>query len=692
MTRGMAITGALIAVAGLAFSGVVSYQPAVARASEPSGQVNPMGYSPLGGITLRNVSQLGGAFLDHLEDGSTAMAQEASPVAVDGRLYVETAQGDVFAIKGATGQIVWEYKSGFPGTERGVAVGDGMVFTALGREHVVALNQATGQLVWRVQVGTPGQDTVANGSATPWTLYENGLVLTGTENGGFAGMRGHLYALNAANGSVAWTFAGTAGPGQPGHKSWGGDSWLLGGGDIWMPPTVDSKLGLLYVTAGNTQPRIDGGERPGRNFYANSVIALNDITGKLVWWFQSVHHDMWDFDDEMTPVVATISYPSGPQTVVIYGSKTGWLYYLNAVTGKPVIPVHNIKVPQLASQATWPYQTISAGDSLVPTCPQKTGPTRAVPDYISGCEFTPYGDQAVITTPGGDGGNNWAAMSLDPKTGLLYVPAVEEDFAFSDSQPYGQPNLWRPEGEFTAGLLDAVNPKDNLIVWQQHVPYGLSNGDGVLSTASGLLFEGSPDGVFSARNAVTGKTVWSWQTGVAIATTPITYKVRGVQYVAVLAGGSHAYPNLAYGDSLWVFKLGGTVPQASPPAPIPARWPILDGVTVAGSTVANTVLLGRVWNPVTGKPGGSEDLGSQAAMAPSIMTVSTGTTVTFENPAGNTHAHCAESFFDPASFKIGPLKPGQSGTFTFTKPGTYFYNDCAGFPWNTGEIIVTSST
>ena len=194
---------------------------------------------------------LSGAWLDHLEGGATSAAQESTPVAVGGRLYVQTSQGDVFAVDGATGHVIWEYKSGLAGTERGVAVAAGRVFAALGHEHVVALNQQTGALIWQTQVGTAGQDTSANGSLTPWTLYYNGLVYVGTENGGGAGMRGHLYALHAANGAVAWSFAGTAGPGQPGHGSWKGTSWMLGGGDVWMAPAVDAQLGLIYVAVAN---------------------------------------------------------------------------------------------------------------------------------------------------------------------------------------------------------------------------------------------------------------------------------------------------------------------------------------------------------------------------------------------------------------------------------------------------------
>src|SRR5260370_2844879 len=127
-------------------------------------------------------------------------------------------------------------------------------------------------------------------------------------------------------------------------------------------------------------------------------------------------------------------------------------------------------------------------------------------------------------------------MSFDPKTGLLYVPAAEVDFAYSDGLPYGQPTFWKPEGEFRGGALDAVNPATNRIVWQKSAPFGLTNGDGVLTTAPGLLFQGSPQGTFYARSAASGRTLWTWQTGAGIETTPVTYRVHGAQHVAILAG------------------------------------------------------------------------------------------------------------------------------------------------------------
>jgi PQQ-dependent dehydrogenase (methanol/ethanol family) len=679
--------------------GAASVPPQPSDCCGPSGSDEPkvggdygdQDYSSLAAITPANVHDLSGAFFDHLEGGATPLFQESTPVAVDGKLYVQTTQGDVFAVDGARGRVIWEYKPAFSGraTERSVTVADGRVYAALGGEHIVALNQQTGRLDWVVQVGTPGQDVAANGAQTNWTLYYDGLVFTGTQDGGAQGGRGHVYALDAATGTPAWNFATTAAPGQPGGGTWAGDSWRLGGGDAWMAPAIDPRLGLLYLAVGNPEPRTVGTGRAGDDYYTNSLVALNVTTGRLKWWFQSVHHDLWDYDNTMSPVIASLRYGGATRLVVIYGSKTGWLYYLDAGTGQPVIPVHEEAVPTLVAQATSPTQPIPEGDALVPVCPTAGTPSQAIPDYLSGCEFEPYLHQPVLVTPGSAGGANWALMSLDQKNGLLYVAASDIDSAYSDGQPFGQPTFYTPAGERRGGLLDAVDPTTNTIVWQVPTTYGLSAGDGILTTASGLLFEGSPSGVLTARSATTGRVLWTWQTGAGIATTPITYRVGGQQYVAVFAGGHSLPSGSALGDNLWAFKLGGTVPPAATPAQPPVRVPVV-APTVAGSTVENTVVLGRTWDPTTDAPGSTEDLASQTAMAPAIMTVTPGTVVTFANPAGNTKAHCAASFFDPASFRIGPLPPGESGSYRFSIPGDYFFNDCAGFPWDSGEIVVTT--
>jgi PQQ-dependent dehydrogenase (methanol/ethanol family) len=654
--------------------------PTVANVPKVGGDYGDQDYSNLAQITMGDIRFLRGAWVDHLDNTAVATAQESTPVAVDGNLYIQTGQGDIFAINGATGKILWKFSSGLVGTERGVAVGNvgpqPAVFSALGNENVVALNRTTGHKIWQVQVGT-AQDNTTLGGATEWTLFYHGLVLVGTDNGGGTGLRAHVYALNASDGSVKWSFGATT----PG--TWSGTSWEVGGADSWIAPAVDPQLGLIYVTFGNAKPRGDGIDRVGDDLYANSIVALNWSTGKLAWFFQGVHHDLWDLDDVMFPLIADVRYGGTVRKVVVYGSKSDHLYYLDAKTGKPVLPVKEVSEPVSAGLANSPTQPIPQGDPLVPTCAGTAAVNKVVPGYKKGCEFAAYGNKPVVISPGRGGGANWAPMSFDRKTGLIYVPASEQDTAYSTGQPYGQPLFWEPAGELRGGVLDAINPQTGRIVWQRPTTFPRANGDGVLTTASGLLFEGSPGGLFEARSASSGKVLWNWQTGEGIATTPITYEANGKQYVSIFACANSVPCNL------WSFRLNGKVKQAKAPAKPPVRV-LVSGPSLAGSNpaVKDTVVMGQTWDTTNNAPSGTEDLGSEIAMAPPIMTVTVGTKVTFENPVGNTQSHCAQSFFDPAKFKIGPLAPGQSRSFTFTKRGTYFYNDCAGFPWNTGEIIV----
>ena len=256
----------------------------------------------------------------------------------------------MFAVNGATGQVIWEYKFGLrraPSAAWRSAAG--RVFAALGQASTWSRsNQQTGALIWQAQVGTTGQDTSANGAATPWTLYYKGLVLVGTENGGGAG---HARPPVRAAGhqrqpGLELRRHGRARPARPqhleGHFLDARRRRRVDGPGRRPPARADLPRG------GQPRAAIVGAGRAGNDLYTNSLVALHASTGKLDWYFQSVHHDLWDYDNTMSPVIADVRYPHGARKVVIYGSKTGWLYYLNAKTGKPAIPVREKKVPQLA--------------------------------------------------------------------------------------------------------------------------------------------------------------------------------------------------------------------------------------------------------------------------------------------------------------------------------------------------------
>jgi outer membrane protein assembly factor BamB len=230
-----------------------------------------------------------------------------------------------------------------------------------------------------------------------------------------------------------------------------------------------------------------------------------------------------------------------------------------------------------------------------------------------------------------------------------------------------------------------VDPSTNLVRWKKRMPYSLAHGNGILSTASDLLFIGQPDGNLLALDAHGGRELWRFQTGAAISSSPIMYEVDGEQYVAVYAGGT----SIPYGDSaprgdyLWAFKLGGTLAPAPTPTPPVVRRPVSGG-PVEGSAVNNTVVLARTYDPATGQVGTTESTAVNA-MAPTHLRVPVGTTVTFVNPAGNVNTHGATQFFE-GLFDVR-LAPGESFSYTFRRAGEYFFNDSFS-PRPTGKVVV----
>jgi len=641
-------------------------------------------YSRLAQINTSNIAQLGAAWRVSLEPGAAPQFQQSTAVAVDGVVFVEATQGDVFAVDGKTGAIKWKYASGYGLSDRrGVAVGEGKVFTAAAGRHVIALDQQTGKVVWDKVLDEPG----ISSQIKPPLTYFDGLLYIGSNDG----PRGVATALKAETGDLAWKFYGTPGPGQFGNDTWEGDSWRQGGATPWMSPAIDPQLGLLYWTFGNARQGTSGGgdgavngaNRGGQNLFGNSLVALDLKTGKLRWYFQSVHHDIWDMDNVMVPVLADITFKGRQRKAVVYGSKTGLTYILDRKTGAPIVGVTEKPVPQEPSQKTWPTQPYPDGDPVVPLCPDTSGTSagRPPPNYEVGCLFTPHTDRALIQSPGTGGAADWSLQSYDPKTRLLYIPAGIVNSAHS--VPTGGVGF-RPPGEERSGVIVAKNLATNRIVWQRTMPWALAHGNGILTTAGGVMFVGQPDGYLLGLDITDGHELWRFQTGAGAHTSPITYSIDGVQYLAVFAGGNGLPYSSPKGDFLWAFRLGGTTPQAATPPPPPMKQPVV-GAPVAGAAANFTVTLGRTWDPAKGAPRATES-NSQSAMAPTVMSVPVGSTVTFQNPADNKQSHCASQFFE-GIFNIGPLKPGESGSYIFNKKGEYFYNDCAN-PQSTGKIIV----
>jgi PQQ-dependent dehydrogenase (methanol/ethanol family) len=509
-----------------------------------------------------------------LEEGRSGLWMQATPVVVDGVMYI--AAGHITARDARTGELKWQYPKGDIGSgggpmggrdnhfNRGVVVDEGMVFSAASGTTLIALDQKTGELVWRTELRTePGKPSFANAPA----VYHDGLVFMGV-GGGELGVRGQFGAYDAKTGKEVWKFWTVPGPGEFGHETWEGESWKTGGAPVWTHPAIDPELGLVYVPTGNPWPVTNGSQRGGDNLFSVSILALELKTGKRRWHFQSVHHDIWDYDSPSPPVLADVTYQGKPRKILMHGGKTGMVYILDRTNGTPLIGIEERSVPQLPEQKTAKTQPYAMGDALVPLCPE------GVPaNFPSGCLFTPFYKERMAIAPGSNGGVAWAPMSFSPQTKLLYVCAT---IAPSGYQLEGLRALeFRlPQG----GTVNAVDPTTNKIVWQKKLPFQCGGGSGMLSTASGLVFHGQGDGMLVAHDATTGDVLWQFQTGAGADAPVSTYEVDGEQYVAILAGGNQ-YMGTAFGNHLWSFKLGGTVPPAAAPRP-PGPPPIPDAVTI----------------------------------------------------------------------------------------------------------------
>ncbi|MFI7546789.1 PQQ-binding-like beta-propeller repeat protein [Actinoplanes sp. NPDC049599] len=648
------------------------------------GNLGNQNYTALRRVDHGNVRRLRGAWLNSVEGGLRTGNSQSTAVAVDGVLYIESALGNVIAVDGVTGLTRWRYEQTRGTlTRRGVAVGGGHVFTKSNDNYVIALDQQTGQVAWERQVNGYGNiEKVA-------VVHHDGLLFCGTNDG----PRGAALALDARNGDVLWHFWGTPGPGEFGNDTWEGDSWADGGATPWIHPAVDPELGLTYWTFGNARGHRssqDGSARGGQNLFANSLVALDLRTGAYRWHFQSVHHDIWDMDNVMSPVLADVRIRGRERKVVVYGSKSGMFFVLDRTDGTAPLGIVERPVPQEPRQQTWPTQPfpVQGGWTEQRVVDQPLGtsvpghPSRAVPNYVQGALYDPHWDTPVLSIPGHGGGGDWSHLSFSHRTGLVYTGYGYVAAAHSLTE---SANGLRPPGEYQTGGIVAVDVSTNEVRWQRRMPYSLAHGNGILTTASDLLFIGRPDGHLLALDARSGRELWRFQTGAAISSSPIMYRAGGREYLAVFAGGtSIPYGNSApRGDFLWAFELGGGLGPAPTPPPPVVRRPVSGG-PVEGTTVADTVVIGRTYDAATGTVGATESFGV-AGMAPTHLRVPVGTTVTFTNHRGNAGPRGVTQFFE-GLFDV-TLAPGASFTHTFGRAGEYFYNDPAS-PRSTGKIEV----
>ena len=658
------------------------------------GNLGNQNYSSLRQINKGLVKRLGGAWVNRIEGGLNSGTNQSTTVVVDGVVYIESALGNLVAVDGRTGVTKWKYTTPFGGiTRRGVAVAKdlGIVFTLGGGNRLIALNKDTGAVAWIKQYPTSNTDPNYVGNVEKVALvYFDKRLYIGTNDGN----RGAAISVDATDGKLLTSFWGVPRPGELGHDTWGGAPESgRNGATPWIHPSVDPELNMVYWTFGNVRggSSQNGSTRPGLNLFANSVVALDLKTGEYKWHFQSIHHDIWDMDNVMSPVLADVKIDGRDRKVLVYGSKSGMYFILDRKDGSAPLGIDERPVGQDARQASWPTQPFPRQGGWTENCvvdqPLGTAvpgdPNRAVPNYLRGCLYDAHWDVPLLTVPGHGGGADWNHQSFSQRTGLMYTGMGYVAAAHSLTE---SSNGLRPPGEYQTGAVVAVDPSTNKVRWKKQMPYSLAHGNGILTTASDLLFIGQPDGNLIAMDAHNGAELWRFQTGAAISASPVTYEIDGEQYVAVYAGGTGIpYGNSApRGDYLWAFKLDGSVPPAATPTPPEVRRPV-SGSAVEGASLPtpNTVFLARA-QTAANAPGATEST-AVSGMTPTHMRVPVNTTVTFRNPDNNVNTHCATQFFEGLfNFRLGP---GQSAQYTFTTPGEYFYNDCYS-PRPTGKIVV----
>ena len=551
-------------------------------------------YSSLDEIDNTNVSQLKGVWMTHLRNSGVAAkySGESQPLEYDGIIYVPTGQDDVFAVNADSGEILWQYKANLDqeisvvccGWEsRGVAIGDGRVYIGQLDGKLVALDQKTGHVDWTRQVER-WQDGY---SITAAPLYVDGMVVTGISGGEF-GTRGSVSAYDAATGQKRWRFYTIPGPGETGHDTWpaNNDAWKAGGAPVWQTPSVDPDLGLLYFTTGNAGPDNDGSRRAGKNLFTASMVALDVHTGKLKWWYQMVHHDIWDYDAPSPTVLFDATVNGKKVHGIGEAEKTGWLYLLNRETGKPLFPTPEKAVKQEPNQKTWPTQPIPSYEPFVPhvasdkqyqqvlqvaKSASKGAPVKAVKATEM---YTPYWKTLTVFTPGPQGGTNWQPSSYNQETHMFYVCAQSgvtgNRAAPADVAKKGGVAQIALGGTLTiaggfgqnAGTFTAIDATTGKIVWQKHWAEACYAGS--TTTAGNIVFIGRSDGRLQAYNATNGNLLWNFQTGAGANDAPTIFERDGKEYVAFYAAGN-ALAASPHGDNLWLFSLDGTMSQVAAP-------------------------------------------------------------------------------------------------------------------------------
>ncbi len=583
-------------------------------------------FSPLTQIDRTNVARLAVAWTYHTGEvalGNQDRAFECTPIVVDGVLYLSTPSSRVIALDAETGRERWVFdpQAGVKKREflqhRGVAYwhsadgADKRIFYGTFDGRLIALDAATGRRC--ADFGQEGIVDLRKGIAARWpdlqyaitsppAIYRD-LVIIGSlvPESPAKGPSGVVRAFDVRSGKLTWKFNAIPAAGEPGSETWeAGSTTDRTGANVWSIPSVDAENGLVFLPIGCAAYDFYGGDRKGQNLYANSLVAVDAGTGKIRWYFQAVHHDIWDYDLAAQPILVTLRRHGGNIPAVVQLTKMGLVFVLNRLTGEPLFPITEkpVAASDVPGESAWPTQPfpskpaplsrhVITEDDLSKVTPESERYCRALFGRTRGRSiYSPVGQNLTLYVPGTLGGGNWSGGSVDPTTGYLYVNTNEVGaVGYMKSQPEGAPSPFRRASEWGEyarfwdpnrwpctqppwGLLHAIDLTSGDVVWE--VPLGTLDElaarglaqtgapslGGTIVTAGGLVFiAGTNDARFRAFDARTGTLLWETRLDASGHATPATYQGRnGRQYVVVAAGGG-GYFSKKVSDELVAFAL-----------------------------------------------------------------------------------------------------------------------------------------
>jgi PQQ-dependent dehydrogenase (methanol/ethanol family) len=526
-------------------------------------------HAKLSTINVSNVSKLVPRRVFQL--GKVQYSLSASPLVIDGVLYISGSDGMVQAFDIRTGMRKWTfvhkmdlgtnvsqiYGTAGPAccsnTNRGVAYASGTVFVGTLDAKMIAIDANTGKKKWEVW-GVEPEDNAGGiyGYNSAPVAIGNMVVIGST--GGESPTRHHLTAFDQKTGKQIWRWYSIPAPDGSDPVAPGGwwgdfveetaygqkttyrnlkeeranvdkykDSWMIGGGPMWMPVTYDSELNLIFVGTGNANPDMDGRGRPGDNLFTCSIVAIDASTGKTVWYFQIEPHGLWDRDAVSPPVVTMLE----GRKVIVHAGKTGIMFVLDAATGEYL----------RKSEIFVPHKNMWSAPSSTP----------------------------VTITPAAAGGNEWSPISVDAVRKLGFVGGLNLAVEYTlgkevdESEHLGRSTKtltlggdWTYDMTSARGYFSAIDLTTGKIKWQNESPFPYIGG--VLSTSTGLVFQGEADGHLTSFDAETGEILWQFNTGAGVHAPPIAFSLDGEEFIAVAAGGSSLWGS-AKGDAVFVFGL-----------------------------------------------------------------------------------------------------------------------------------------